>query len=53
MTQIDLQIGYKVRSKRRNLGITQANMAKKLSISASYLNLIENGKRKINVDLFA
>ena len=51
MSQIDLQIGYKIKSKRRNLGVSQADMAKKLSISPSYLNLIESGKRKINVDL--
>jgi len=51
MSQIDLQIGYKIKSKRRNLGISQADMARKLSISPSYLNLIESGKRKINVDL--
>ena len=51
MTQITLQIGYKIRAKRRKLGITQASLAKKLSISPSYLNLIESGKRKINVDL--
>ena len=51
MSQIDLQIGHKIKSKRRKLGILQANMAKKLFISPSYLNLIESGKRKINVDL--
>jgi len=51
MSQIDLQIGHKIKSKRRKLGISQANMAKKLSISPSYLNLIESGKRKVNVDL--
>jgi len=51
MSQIDLQIGHKIKSKRRSLGISQADMAKKLSISPSYLNLIESGKRKINVDL--
>lgn len=51
MSQIDLQIGYKIKSKRRNLGISQVDMSKKLSISPSYLNLIESGKRKINVDL--
>jgi len=51
MSQIDLQIGYKIKSKRRNLGISQIEMSKKLSISPSYLNLIESGKRKINVDL--
>jgi predicted transcriptional regulator/transcriptional regulator with XRE-family HTH domain len=51
MSQIDLQIGHKIKSKRRKLGILQTDMAEKLSISASYLNLIESGKRKINVDL--
>ena len=51
MSQIDLQIGHKIKSKRRKLSISQTDMAKKLSISPSYLNLIENGKRKINVDL--
>ena len=51
MTQIDLQIGHKIRTKRRQLGVAQANLAKKLSISPSYLNLIESGKRKINVNL--
>ena len=33
------------------MGISQLDLSKKLSISASYLNLIESGKRKINVDL--
>ena len=51
MSQIDLQIGYKIKSKRRRLGISQSDMSKKLSISPSYLNLIESGKRKINVDI--
>jgi len=51
MNQINLQIGHKIRTKRRKLGITQANLAKKISISPSCLNLIESGKRKMNVDL--
>jgi len=51
MSQINLQIGYKIKTKRRKLGISQTDMSKKLSISPSYLNLIESGKRKINVDL--
>ena len=51
MTQINLQIGHKIRTKRRKMGISQIELSKKLSISASYLNLIESGKRKINVDL--
>ena len=51
MNQIDQQIGHKIKSKRRNLGITQADFSKKLSISPTYLNLMENGKRKIDLDL--
>ena len=33
MNKIDQQIGHKIKAKRRNLGITQANLSKKLSIS--------------------
>jgi len=51
MSQIDLQIGHKIRTKRRKTGVTQADLSKKLSISPSYLNLIESGKRKVSVDL--
>ena len=51
MAQIDLQIGHKIKTKRRKMNITQVDLSKKLSISASYLNLIESGKRKVNVDL--
>ena len=51
MTQINLQIGHKIRTKRRKQGISQIALSRKLSISASYLNLIESGKRKVNVDL--
>ena len=51
MNQIDQQIGHKIKAKRKNLGITQVNLSKKLSISPSYLNLMESGKRKIDLDL--
>jgi len=51
MNQIDQQIGNKIKNKRKKLGITQANLSKKLSISPAYLNLMENGKRKIDLDL--
>ena len=50
MNQTDLQIGRKIKTKRRKLGITQADLSNKLSISPSYLNLMESGKRKINLD---
>ena len=51
MNEISLQIGHKIKTKRRKLSISQADLAKKLLISPSYLNLIESGKRKVNVDL--
>ncbi|MGA8007249.1 MAG: helix-turn-helix transcriptional regulator, partial [Burkholderiales bacterium] len=40
-------IGPKIRDRRRALAITQAGLAGTLGISASYLNLIEAGKRNI------
>ena len=44
-------LGHKVRRLRRDLGLTQALMAERLGISASYLNLIENNQRAVTVDL--
>lgn len=40
-------IGFKIRDKRKALGIAQADLAARLGISASYLNLIESDKRNI------
>ncbi len=51
MNLINQQIGHKIKAKRRKIGITQADLSKKLSISPAYLNLMENGKRKIDLDL--
>ena len=51
MSQIDLKIGPKIKSFRRQLGLQANKLAEQLGISASYLNLIENGKRKIDGDL--
>jgi len=51
MNQINQQTGHKIKTMRRKIGITQVDLSKKLSISPSYLNLIESGKRKINLDL--
>jgi len=45
------KIGFKIKEARRKQGISQAELSNKLSISPSYLNLIESGKRNINVDL--
>ena len=51
MNQINQQIGHKIKVKRKKLGITQADLSRKLSISPTYLNLMESGKRKIDLDL--
>ena len=44
-------IGHKIRQLRQSLGLTQADMAETINISASYLNLIENNQRPITVSL--
>ncbi len=51
MSEKDQQIGHRIKIKRKKLGITQADFSKKLSISPTYLNLMESGKRKIDLDL--
>ena len=51
MQQIDLKIGPKIKSRRRQSGISQTGLSERLSISPSYLNLIESGKRKVDGDL--
>ncbi len=40
-------VGYRLREGRRQSGITQAALAARVGISASYLNLIEHGKRDV------
>ena len=51
MSQLDAQIGPKIKSFRRQLGLQANKLAEQLGISPSYLNLIESGKRKIDGDL--
>lgn len=40
-------VGFRIRAKRKALGLTQAELAKRLEISPSYLNLIEANKRHV------
>ena len=51
MSQLNLKIGPKIKAFRRQLGLQANKLAEELSISPSYLNLIEGGKRKIDGDL--
>jgi predicted transcriptional regulator/DNA-binding XRE family transcriptional regulator len=46
-----LKLGSKVRQLRRQSRITQVQLAQKLGISASYLNLIEHDQRPLTAEL--
>ena len=46
-----IMIGHKLRKLRKDLSISQAQMASELNISASYLNLLENNARPVTVSL--
>ncbi len=49
--QINSQIGENIRKFRKQLGLQANKLAQQLSISPSFLNLIESGKRNIDADL--
>jgi hypothetical protein len=46
-------MGHKVRRLRQRLGLTQVEMARRLGLSASYLNLIEHDQRPLTAKLVA
>jgi len=46
-----LKLGHKVRQLRHNLALTQIEMARRLGMSSSYLNLIEHGQRPLTLKL--
>ncbi len=45
MSEVD--IGARIRDRRLELGLRQADLARRIGISASYLNLIEHNRRRI------
>ncbi len=47
----NLNIGLIIRKIRRENKVTQSDLAKKLNISVSYVNLIENNRRKVTVSI--
>ncbi len=42
-------IGRKLSETRQALGLTQANVAERLGVSASYISAVEAGKRNLTV----
>ncbi|MEM7743336.1 MAG: short-chain fatty acyl-CoA regulator family protein [Pseudomonadota bacterium] len=48
---VETILGARIRERRRQLGVTQAEMARRIGISASYLNLIEGNRRRITGNL--
>ncbi len=45
------KLGARLRALRRRQGLNQVQMAQKLGISASYVNLIEHNKRPLTAPL--
>lgn len=41
------QVGHRIRAQRQHMGASQVELAKRVGISPSYLNLIEHNKRRI------
>src|SRR3954469_6600057 len=48
---MNLKLGAKVRALRRKEGLTQTDLAARLDISPSYLNLIEHNQRPLPAHL--
>ena len=48
---VEAKLGSKVRAQRRKRGLTQVELARRLGISASYLNLIEHNQRPLTAPL--
>lgn len=50
---INQQVGRRIKVRRVELGMTQADLAQKLSVGQSNLSYIERGKRDVSVSLLA
>jgi len=51
MSQLEINIGPKIKAFRRQIGMQANKLASQVNISPSYLALIEGGKRKIDGEL--
>ena len=44
-------IGKRIKKARKNLGLTQENLAEKISVSTNYLSKIDGGHEKPNLEM--
>ena len=51
MSSVSVDMGRRIRSKRKKMGIMQYKLADKLDISNNHMSAIENGKENISLDL--
>lgn len=53
MTKVNKRLGQRIRKLRKEMGITQEELAFRSKIDYSYLNQIENGRRNPTVETVA
>jgi len=51
MEQMKIRMGNKIRALRKEKGISQVGLARALKMSASYLSMVESGKRMPSVEM--
>jgi transcriptional regulator with XRE-family HTH domain len=53
MATVSQKLGIKIKRLRRQLDLTQEELAAKTKIDYSYINRIENGKRNPSIEIVA
>lgn len=48
---MDKKTANRIKERRNELGLTQAELAEKLKVTVGYINTIENGKRKVSLKM--
>lgn len=49
-TQIQIEFGKRLKHKRKELGLTQEELAEKADLDASYIGFLERGERDISFE---
>lgn len=51
MSSISVDMGKRIRDRRKKLGILQYRLAETLDISNNHMSAIENGRENLSIDL--